>query len=357
VTEAPTGDRAEVAARIRAESPGYATYGSALYGALAARVADDIDAGGASWDVLRGLKPTREPTYVALHLFGAVHRLVLEGSAPDVARHLPSSGGDGDAEGAWLAIRDLLADRTDEVRTYAERPVQTNEPGRAAALMGGFLLVAQRTGLPLRLLEVGASAGLNLRWDHFRYEAGDGGWGDPGSPLRIRNAFEGPTPPLDVVPTVAERSGCDANPVDPTTEDGRLTLMSYVWPDQITRFEQLKAAIEVARSVPATVVRADAVDWLGEVLAEPGPRVATVVYHSVFLPYLSPAKLRDLRAVMTAAAARATLDAPFAELSLEPEDPDAIPPTFEIRLEVWPDGGSQRIALAAPHGPPVRWLA
>jgi hypothetical protein len=37
-------------------------------------------------------------------------------------------------------------------------------------LIGGFLRVAAMTRRPLRLLEVGSSAGLNLRWDHYRYE-------------------------------------------------------------------------------------------------------------------------------------------------------------------------------------------
>src|SRR5204863_254585 len=82
----------------------------------------------------------------------------------------------------WPAFRDTLEQQRDTLRGLVHRPCQTNEVGRAAALFGGFLLVARETGLPLRLLEIGASAGLNLRWDHYRYEQGDAGWGDRASP-------------------------------------------------------------------------------------------------------------------------------------------------------------------------------
>ena len=46
-------------------------------------------------------------------------------------------------------------------------------------IVGGFLAVAAHTGLPLRTFEVGASAGLNLRWDRFFYEARGATWGPP----------------------------------------------------------------------------------------------------------------------------------------------------------------------------------
>src|SRR5438034_5449361 len=107
---------------------------------------------------------------LALRFMGAVHRLVLEGRAPALARHYPSAGGEAGLEGAWAAFRDTLEQHRDTLRALVTSPVQTNEVGRSAALLGGFLLVARETGLPLRLLELGASAGLNLRWDHYRSE-------------------------------------------------------------------------------------------------------------------------------------------------------------------------------------------
>ena len=53
-------------------------------------------------------------------------------------------------------------------------------------MLGGFLEIARRTGLTLRLLEVGASAGLNLRFDSYRYELGDERWGPAWASTAIR---------------------------------------------------------------------------------------------------------------------------------------------------------------------------
>ena len=154
---------------------------------------------------------------------------MLEGRAPALARHYASAGGDDDPHAAWIALDALLA--TDPaLEPYLARPPQTNEVSRAAALVGGFLTVAREYGLPLRLLEIGASAGLNLRFDHYRYESGGIAFGDPASPVRFVDRWEG-TPPFDVACTIVAREGCDVSPVDPTTPDGRLTLASYVWPE------------------------------------------------------------------------------------------------------------------------------
>jgi hypothetical protein len=351
-----TGDEREALADdLRAQAVNCRAFGSPLYAALLERSAEDAKGGGPVWETLHGLFPAPGLTFVGLHLMGAVHRLVLEGRAPDVASYFPSAGGDGDPEAAWLAMRALLGERPAEVRRLAGQPIQTNEPGRAAALLGGFLLVALRTSLPLRLMEVGTSAGLNLRWDRFRYESGGGVWGDPASPVRIAGAFEDRVPPLDVSPQIVERAGCDANPVDPMSEDGRLTLMSYVWADQLTRLDALRGAIDVAREVPAHVARSGALDWLPERLRDPVNGAATVVFHSMFLPYLASEDRARLDETIRSAGELATSGAPLAVLSLEGTT-GRLPAIFEVRLRMWPPGTDELIAIAQAHGPPVRWL-
>jgi hypothetical protein len=313
--------------------------GSPFSAVLLRHVAEDLKEEGAAWSVLAGFETEDFLSALALRLLGALHRLVLMGSLPDLARHYPSAGGDGDAESAWPRFRDALEQHTDEVRAIVRRPCQTNEVGRSAALLGGFLEVVGRTRLPLRLLEIGASAGLNLRWDHYRYESASGAWGDPRSPVRFDGFFDVP-PPMDREAKVAERRGCDLNPVDPTTEDGSLTLRSFIWPDQLERFRRLEGAIAVARRVPAVVERIGAAEFLERELATERPDVATVVYHSVFIQYVgAPERARIVNAIE---------HANVAYLRLEPGASGSAT-GFEIRL------GGELLGTAQAHGTAVRW--
>ena len=127
---------------------------------------------------------------LALRLMGAVHRLVLAGAAPALAAQFPSAGGEPLRALAGLH-RDGRGPRAASCANWSTDPVQTNETARCTALLGGFLEVARLTGLPLRLLEVGASAGLNLRFDRYRYELGERTWGPPGAEPVLRAALSG----------------------------------------------------------------------------------------------------------------------------------------------------------------------
>src|SRR6478672_9828903 len=155
-------DRSGLAEWFRLEAAGLEQIGSPFYGELERRLADDVETGGPAWTVLESRAGSAADDALALRLFGGVHRMVLAGTAPAVARHYASAGGDGDAEAAWFQVRDLLARPPAAVLDALTRPPQTNEVGRSASLVPGFLLVAAESGLPLRLLELGSSAGLNL---------------------------------------------------------------------------------------------------------------------------------------------------------------------------------------------------
>jgi hypothetical protein len=345
--------RADVAERFRWQAGWCGKLGSPLYEDLLGHAAADIERGGPVWDVLAGDTPDRDellPGAQALRLMGAVHRLVLTGRAPDLAAFYPSAGG-AVSDGVQRTFTDLIEQRRDEVAALLGHPVQTNEPGRSAALTGGFLDVAQRTGLPLRLLEVGASAGLNLRWDHYFYTAADGSWGDPRSGVRFDPAFAEGAPPLHVQPQVAERRGCDPDPLDAAGPDDRITLLSYVWPDMEQRIAQLRAAFDVAAKVPVVIDNAGATEWLEQQLGERRNGVTTIVFHSIVLPYLGEQGIADLKRTIEEAGGRASDDAPLAWISLEAGEEQT-----DLRLTTWPGGESRVLARATFHGPPVRWL-
>jgi hypothetical protein len=151
--------RATVARRIRTQQRACAELGSPLYASILDAAAADVEAGGPVWDVLAGHENDPGPSALALRLLGGVHRLVLSGGAPELARWYPSVGGDGDPAEAWPTFRATVAEHVEHLRDEVKRGVQTNEVGRCSALVGGFLTVARSTGLPLRALEVGPVAG------------------------------------------------------------------------------------------------------------------------------------------------------------------------------------------------------
>jgi hypothetical protein len=237
------------------------------------------------------------------------------------------------------------------LRDLVARPCQTNEVGRSAALLGGFLDVAAESGLPLRLLEIGASAGLNLWFDRYLYTSGSEHFGDERSKVRFDDVFACGPPSLRQELSIVERRGCDPRPLDPRAREDRLTLLGAVWADQTERIVQLRAALELAASRPAAVDRAEAGEWLTRQLSEPRPGTATVVFHSIVWQYLSERERSMVVAAIHGAGERASASAPLAWLRMERGGALA-----DVWLTTWPGGHESLVARAGYHGRPVHWL-
>lgn len=342
--EAPDVDVEAVTQRLKRQAAWCAELGSPFYATLLDLAAADMERRGAVAGVLSPFAGEPATSALTLRFMAAVHRLVLDDTLPELAPHYPSTGGDGDARAAWPIFERALAAHRDRLRELVAQPCQTNEAGRSAALLGGFLEVAHRTGLRLRILELGASAGFNLRWDRYRYESPRGSWGDPGSSVRFEHAFEVP-PPLNRSATVAERKGCDLNPIDPSSPEGALMLRSSVWADQLGRLALLDGAIEIASGQPVEVEQARAADFVERELGRRAPGVATVVFHSVFAQYLTADERERIDAALAAARARAPKMSPVFHLAMEPGHD-----TWEIRLD------GKLLGTCGAHGMRVRWL-
>lgn len=356
----PDDGRHRLALRLRQQGQACRQLDAPFYAELMHRTAEDLEAGGPSLAVLAGYSEHAGPFALALRLFGAVHAMVLRRECPDLALHYESVGGDGDAGAAWPALRRLYAERPDDLRAGLEQPPQTNEVGRAGALMGGLLRVVADVGLPVVLREVGASAGLNLRADHFWYSDGSGRtWGPAGSPVRLPGAWAGVPLPLHAPLQVVSRAGCDLHPVDATTTEGRLLLSSYLWPGQRERWDRLRGAMDLAARVPVELDRADAVTWLRTLAPTTG--AVTVVWHSVMRQYLGAAGRQELGAELARLLSRASRHAPVAVLSMEPERRSATS-EHEMLVSLELAGGADRvvprrrtIATTRAHGVPTTW--
>ncbi|WP_153452418.1 DUF2332 domain-containing protein, partial [Streptomyces smaragdinus] len=329
---------------------------SPLYADLLRRAARDVRTGGPCAAAVEGYEDAPGPDAIALRLAGGVHALVLTGRAPALAAYYPSAGGrwtPAEADACWEAFRETVGGELPWIRDWMTRPPQTNEVGRSNALLAGLLDAVAHHPLPVRLLELGASAGLNLRAEAFRYESDGFAWGPPDSPVRLTDAWRG-TPPAWLTQAAAahpslrvtERRGCDLTPIDPLTEAGALALRSYVWPDQSARHARLSGALTLAGTLPARVERTGAADFLAGVAVEPG--VLTVVWHSVMRQYVPRGEWEAVSGELERLAAASSATAPFAYVSLEPRRVGGGRP-FVVATRL--GAGRERfLATAAPHG-------
>jgi hypothetical protein len=335
-------DGATVVERMRSHWGGSTDH---LYGVLVRELADDWDRGGVVREILHGREDAPAGDMVQLRLLAGIHRIVLRGDAPALARFYPSVGGTADRYAVWPALEPVLRSHVAELRTALDVAPQTNEVGRSVALLAGLTEALRRTGIRrVRLLEPGASAGLNLLVDRFRY-VGDGWAAGPVDAHLVLQGCEAPgfTP---VEFEVVERRGCDLDPFDATGALGEAHLRSFIWPHMPERDGRLVAALATLRETPVVVDRAGAAEWVRARLAEPAPDgVLTVVWHSITRMYWP----REEFAAMLAAIDEARARMPLVRVALE--DPDPLPATASWRPQVEVD--DDVIGWCTHHGPPL----
>ncbi|MDH3742882.1 MAG: DUF2332 domain-containing protein, partial [Hyphomicrobiales bacterium] len=288
---------------------------------------------------------------VALRLAGALHGLVRRGRLPGLAQLYPPNRLP-QAQTLARAVLDAIGEADAEIVEWLQFPPQTNEVARSAVLYPGLMLVAQETGLPLSLFEVGASAGLNLFPERFLYRMSDMVFGQPGSPVSLSPQWSGALP-IGPEPAIVSRRGCDRAPLNVGDAAHRERLVAYVWPDQPDRIARVEGAIEIARASPPRIDAADAADWVDEVIGRDAKAgVARVLFHSIAYQYFPDASKQRIAARMDAAGQAATAEAPLGWLAFEQFEREGP----RLTLRVWPGGQERMLARADAHGRKIEWL-
>jgi hypothetical protein len=339
---------------------------SPLYERLALGIADDAE-------ILALAARCRPGQLEPLLLLAAVHHsLAAEGTHP-LAQWFPSLGGRRDprVEDPLPALRALCRERRGSLEALvAARRVQTNEPTRCTALLPAVIAAGRWARRPLALVELGASAGLNLCLDRYAYLYGDvARAGPPGSPVRLRcRLVGGRVPPTVPMPSVAWRLGLDASPVDVRDAEGAAWLRALVWPEHADRARVLAAALAAAAADPPPILRADVLDGLAGA-ADAAPRgTALCLLHSAVLPYLTDSERTRLAELVVRLGrwrdvAWISLEGPGllafprgceVDASLDPETRDS----FLIHLVTVRRGrpAVRFLGRAGPHGQWLEWL-
>lgn len=327
---------------------------------LLARAADDLAAGGIVAQLTDGWRGSPRTAAVSLRLAGALHAAVLTRRDPALAAQYPHVRADWSMEKVWPIAEAFL--RRDEawVRGFLRSPPQTNETARSTGLACGFLWLVEQAPQPFHMLELGASAGLNLNWDRFAYAHPPWGREQIAGPF-MPTLITGPVPGWRDI-SISSRAACDQNPLDPSSSQDQLRLRAYIWPDQTARLQRLDAALALAQQQGLQVERSDAAEWIQSKVAGELPNGTTIVYHSVFLQY-PPAVTREaIGAAIGAAGARTTATKQLARVSFEPESVVGGPhgsARYVLHITRWVNGQRSEATLADvdPHGRTLTWLA
>jgi hypothetical protein len=335
-------------------------FGSAFTQQLLHRGADDNEAGGIVAALTDGWAGHPRADAVSLRFTGALHAAVLTGRDAALAAAYPDARPDWSMDEVWPLAHAFLVRDEAWTRAFMRSPPQTNETARSTGLACGFMWLAERTPGPFHMLELGASAGLNLNWDRCAYAHPAWGRARVAGPL-MPTRIEG-SPPAWREIDIGSRAACDQNPLDANSAEDRLRLRAYVWADQPARMERLNAAIELARETGVKVDRADAAAWVKAKLDADLPVGTSVVYHSVFLQYPP----REVRAAIgdaiEGAGRRTTGERRLAWVRFEPEaviGGQAGSTRYVLNVVTWNNGQREEITLADvdPHGRTLSWVA
>lgn len=285
---------------------------------------------------------------VAMRFNAALHALARSGRIALLSSLYRREHNDFDG-----AIAQTLREADEEITLFMARPTQTNEVGRAAAILCALMIAREQTGLPFELLELGSSCGLNLNLTHYSYDLAGLKAGNPDSPVHIAPEWRGASlPPLTSI-EVIRAQGVDLAPQDPSDPATAERMMSYVWADQNARMEKLAQALHLARTHKPKVDRGTAPVWLSEQLAKPHPRgVCRAIFHSMVLQYLNPEQRHQVIHSILDAGERSGATRPLAWISFEWTQCRS---EVRLMLTLWPDGTTHHLASCHPYGAWIDW--
>lgn len=253
----------------------------------------------------------------------------------------------------WRHARDGFLAAWPRIRaTMLSRATQTNEARRLATLVPALHDITE----PIALIEVGASAGLCLYPDKWRYRFGPGRYlGDANRPLLETDASRSVPIPARA-PQVTWRAGIDLQPLDPADAGTRDWLEALVWPDARgevdgERVDILRTGLAIARRDPAQMITGDLLDEIDGAIAEARRHARrVVVWHSAVLAYLDEPSRDRFTARMLASGARWISNEGRMAVPGEPA-PWAGPADFVLRIDGRP------VAATHPHGRSITWAS
>lgn len=237
-------------------------------------------------------------------LFGALHHIIRSGVQHPLTPYFAGSSTLNEDRAAAL-LSDFCRQHDAQIRRIiTTRSVQTNEVNRCAVLFPAFAALQHHLGQrPIKIVDVGASAGLNLLWPRFTYVYGTRQVtlpaSDPSTVLTCE--IKGATPPLTLdVERFTPPLGIELNPVDVTDRDATEWLVSLTWPEQTARMRTLNSALALAAQNPPQILAGQAEDNIARVVdnTPSDEQLCFVFSWSIYQIFGSPGGRERLAAIL-----------------------------------------------------------
>jgi len=307
------------------------THGSPLYAELVEVVAEDPEL----LRVMNRIGHLPPPNL----MFGAVQYMLMDGEDGDLAAHYRSIVDDpAPPDGVGPKFRSfVLAHEEEIVEMGNTRYTQTNECRRCVALLP---MVAMAEFRAFHLIDVGASAGLNLGLDRYGYRYDDKEWHPDAEPL-LEAESRGVAPELFEI-EVLSRTGLDVNPLDPADESARRWLDALIWPEHVERRERLRSALDMVASLEIDMIAGDALETLPTALDRLPAGEPAVVMSSFTLNQFDTAQRDDLDSIVSVARSARPVHRVSMEVLDKADD--------WARMIVDDGNGASTVGQAHPHG-------
>lgn len=327
--------------------------GSPMYSRLFQDLANDYADNGRTYAMLAGRSHRPIHDAIPLRLAAAIHRIVLDGKDDRIGRHYPSVGGTPgkDYSADFIAY---MRDHIEEIDSALTEQVQTNEIGRSVVPL---VLTHWLTNFGIRscdFLELGASAGLNMNFDHYYASYESLRMGDATSKVRFMGDWFADSPDVPKKSALIHtRRGVDISPLDIRNNEERTRLLSFIWPDQKKRFQRTTDAIAIAQKFPVVIDQQSADVWLAHQLPQHLDQ-PTIVFHSIVWQYLGRDVQNHMRTTLQHNGSQRTPETPLIWARMEPAGE-----TADVRVTMW-DGTEppQEYLLCeiGYHGQNMKWI-
>lgn len=296
-------------------------------------------------------------------LFASVQNLLMENSAISSEAEALSDfypaicGRPIPDRSAWEAFRAFCQAHADQLGpNLRSGRTQTCVVHRCAMILPALATIEQIDAHDGRvgLLEIGPSAGLNLRLDRYRYEYGNGVvWGEATArPKLICETRGDRMPPMPGRLDVVARHGLDLNRIDLENPAEIRWLRALIWPEHSERARVMDEALALAKTVPIEIEEGDATSEIAAHIDRLPSNAARVLFATHVFYQISAEGRRKIRDGIASASRTQPVDFILMDSSGEGDS--------KIRRFSYEDGeqtGRTILARSDSHGRWIEWGA